>query len=246
MRNALQTLKQDRLNAGISILCRPPTPMLQETTRPLSAAERRLLRRRSEVPKLGSVYWMRDERRAALVTASICAAVILIGIFVRFPVVGAVIAGVFGLMRFKGYRERRRLRRHMLALRQRLAEELESGQAHAITCRPSRIIEREEFEDEGALWIFDGGDGRYLAICGQEYYATPRFPSSHFEVVMGALHRMVVGIRSHGSRVPSTLVVKGDDIAWDSFPDRDITVFTAPPNAELPVILRSLETSTAA
>lgn len=89
------------------------------------------------MPKLGSVYWMRDERRAALVTVSICAAVVLIGVLVRFPVVGPVVACAIALMRFSGYRERRRLRRHMLAHRQRLAEELESGQAHAITCRPS-------------------------------------------------------------------------------------------------------------
>ena len=61
------------------------------------------------------------------------------------------------------------------AYRQRLAEELESGQAHTITCRPSRIIEREEFEDEGALWIFDGGEGRSMAICGQEYYGDASF-----------------------------------------------------------------------
>lgn len=188
---------------------------------------------------------MRDERRAALITASTCVAIILVGVLVRFPVVAAVVAGVFVLMRFSGYRERRKLRRHMLAYRQRLAEELESGQAHTIVCRPSRIIEREEFEDEGAFWVFDGGDGRYLAICGQDYYETPRFPSSLFEVVLGARHRLVVGIRSRGPRVPSTLVVKGDDITWDSFPGRDITVFTAPLNAELPVILRSLETATA-
>jgi hypothetical protein len=220
--------------------------MLQETTRPLSDAERRLLRKRSEVPKLGSVYWMRDERRAALITASICALIILVGVSVRFPVVGAIAAGTFALMRFSGYRERRKLRPHMLEYRRKLAEELESGQVHTITCRPSRIFEREEFEDEGALWIFDGGEGRYLAICGQEYYETPRFPSSHFEVVLGARHHSVIGIRSHGPRVPSTVVVKGDEIAWSSFPDRDITVFTAPPNAELPVILRSLEKATAA
>ena len=217
--------------------------MLEETTRPLSDAERRLLRRRSVVPKLGSVYWMRDERRAAMVTVSICAAILLIAVLVRFPVVGAVIAVTFALMRFSGYRERQRLQRHMLEYRQRLAEELQSGQAHVITCRPSRIIEREEFEDEGAFWIFDGGEGRYLVISGQEYYETPRFPSSHFEVVMSVRHRLVVGIRSHGLRVPSTVVVKGDEISWDSFPDRDIVVFSAPPNAELPVILRSLETN---
>src|SRR5262245_50204716 len=138
--------------------------MLQETIRPLNEAERRLLRRRSAVPKVGSVYWMRDERRAALITVCICAVIGLIGLLVSFPVVGAVVAGAFALMRFSGYQERQKLRRHMLTHRQRLAEELEAGQAHSIICRPSRIIEREEFEDEGSLWIFDGGDGRYLAI----------------------------------------------------------------------------------
>lgn len=219
--------------------------MLQESTRPLSKAERRLLLRRSTVPKLGSVYWMRDERRATWVTVSICAVVIVVGVIVRFPLVGAVAASAFALMRFSGYLERRRLRRHNLTHRQKLVEELESGQAYAITCRPQRIIEREEFEDEGAFWIFDGGDGRYLAICGQDYYETPRFPSSHFEVVLGARHRSIVGIRSHGLRMASTLVVKGDGIAWDSFPDGDITVFTAPKDAELPVLMRSLEKATA-
>ena len=115
----------------------------------------------------------------------------------------------------------------MLAHRQKFAEDLESGQAHVITCRPTRIIEREEFEDEGALWIFDGGEGRYLVISGQEYYKTPRFPSSHFEVVMGARHGLVIGIRSHGLRIPSTLPVTGDDIPWDNLPNSDITVFSA-------------------
>jgi hypothetical protein len=184
---------------------------------------------------------MRDESRAALITTSICIAVILIGALTRLVFVGAIIACVFAFMRFNGYRERRRLRRHMLAFRRKLSEELEAGQVYSVVCRPSRIIEREEFEDEGSLWVFDGGDGNYLAICGQEYYETPRFPSSHFEIVMGARHQSVVGIRSHGLRVPSTLVVNGDDIAWKAFPNKNITFFTAPPNAELPVILRSLE-----
>ena len=183
---------------------------------------------------------MRDERRAALITGSICTAIILVGALFSFPVVGAIVASTVALMRFSGYRKRRKLRQNMLAYRCKLAEELESGQVYAITCRPNRIIEREEFEDEGAFWIFDGGEGRYLAICGQEYYETPRFPSSHFEVVLGVRHRLVIGIRSHGLRISSTVVVKDEEIPWSSFPDKDVTVFTAPRSAELPVILRSL------
>ena len=186
---------------------------------------------------------MRDERRAALVTVSLCAAIVLVGVLVRFPGLGAITAGVLALMGLSGYRERRRLRRLVLAYRQRLAEELESGQAHVITCQPIRIIEREEFEDEGALWIFDGGEGRYLAICGQEYYETRRFPSSRFEIVMGSRHGSIIGIRSRHLRVPSTLVVDGNDIPWESFPDGDVTVFDAPRNADLPAILQGLEAS---
>src|SRR3954463_11681288 len=128
--------------------------MLEETTRPLNEAERRLLRRRSAVPKLGSVYWMRDERRAGLITACICAAIVLAGMLMRFPIIGAVVAGTFALMRFSGYREGRKLRRHILAHPHRLAGGWEAGQPHSILCRPSRIIEREQFEDEGSLWIF--------------------------------------------------------------------------------------------
>lgn len=183
---------------------------------------------------------MRDERGAAVTTAIVCAAVLLIGVLVRHPAAGLVAALGFAWMRFSSYRERRKLRKGMLGFRQRLAEELEAGQAHSIVCCPSRIIEREEFEDEGALWIFDGGNGRYLAICGQEYYATPRFPSAHFEVVLGARHQSVIGIRSHGLRMPSTVVIK-EEVGWDSFPKSDVTVFAAPPNAELPVLLRCLE-----
>jgi hypothetical protein len=188
---------------------------------------------------------MQDERRATLVTVSVCAAIVLIGVLARLGAFAGIAAGAFAMARFGGSSKRRKLRRGLLSHRQKLAEELELGQAHVIICRATRVIERKEFEDEGAFWIFDGGDGRYLAICGQNYYEKPRFPSSNFEVVMGARHRLVIGIRSIGQRVPPTHVVKGNDVTWNSFPATDITVFTAPANAELPVILRGLDNAVA-
>ncbi|WP_395739261.1 hypothetical protein [Prosthecobacter sp.] len=193
------------------------------------------------MPKEGSVDWMRDERRAAFVTLAVCAAVVLIGVITHHPKAGAVVAGTFGLMRLSGYRDRRRRLRDALAHRQRIAEELEAGQVRVIRCQPTRILEREEFEDEGAFWIFDGGDGHYLAICGQDYHETPRFPSADFEVLITPRHRLVLGIRSRAPRMPSTLVVKGEEIEWDSFPEQEITAFSAAPNAEVPVILEALE-----
>lgn len=214
--------------------------MIQEISRPLSDAERRLLRRRLALPEPGRVFWMRDERRLALFTVSVCAAIFMAGVMMSVAILGGIVAGVFALMRLNGYWMRRRLRLHMLAYRQRLAEDFKSGLARVITCRPVRVIEREAFEDEGNLWIFDGGDGCYLAVCGQEYYETPRFPSSHFDVVMGGRHGSVLGIRSHGLRVPATLLVKDGEIPWESFPDREIVVFAAPPNAELAVVLQGL------
>ena len=217
--------------------------MLAEVNRPFSAAERRLLRRRAAIPKVGSVFWMRDERRTLAWTFGICVALFAAGAFFQQLIIASIAAVVFAFARLGGYRDRRRLRQHQLSFRQRLTEELEAGTAYSITCRPKHIIEREEFEDEGALWIFDGGEGRYLALCGQDYYETPRFPSSHFEVVMGARHGTVVGIRSHGPRVPSSAVVSGEDIAWATFPERDVTLFHAPADAELPAILHALRTT---
>jgi hypothetical protein len=214
--------------------------MLEEATRPFTRAEQRLLRSRSAMPEVGSVFWMQDERRVGFWTIGIALCVILLGALLSYTVVGAVIGIGFVLVRFNSYRERRRLRKHMLSHKQKLVEELEAGNAYAIACRPARIIEREEFEDEGAFWIFDGGNGSYLALCGQEYYETPRFPSAHFEIVMGARHKSVIGIRSKGLRIPSTQVVSGKDIAWEMFPAKNITLFHAPANAELPAILSSL------
>jgi hypothetical protein len=188
---------------------------------------------------------MRDERRTLAWTIGICVVILTVGAFLQQLIIAGVVATIFALVRVGGYLEHRRLRQHQLAFRRRLTEELESENAYIVTCLPKRIIEREEFEDEGAFWIFDGGEGRYLALCGQDYYGTARFPSSHFEVVMGSRHRTLVGIRSHGSRVPSSVVVCGKDIPWDMFPERDVTLFDAPPDADLSVILDALRLSNA-
>ncbi|HOA63152.1 MAG: hypothetical protein KA191_17560 [Verrucomicrobia bacterium] len=81
--------------------------MLHETTRPLSEAERRLLRRRSAVPQTGSVFWLENERRVALVTASVGVVIVLARVGAGFPVIDAIVAGTFVLIRFSRYWERR-------------------------------------------------------------------------------------------------------------------------------------------
>jgi hypothetical protein len=133
----------------------------------------------------------------------------------------------------------------MQTFHQRLAEELEAGQARVIMCRPVRIFEREEFEDEGSFWIFDGGEGVYLAMCGQDYERTSRFPSSYFEVVLGVRHGTVITIKSHDSHMPSTIVVSGEQVTWRTFPERDVTVFSAGRGSDLLEILEKLGAASA-
>jgi hypothetical protein len=214
--------------------------MIQDTTRPLTKAERRVLTKRATVPPVGKVDWMRDERITLIVTVAICAAIVVIGTFMHAHWLALIIAGAIALIQLSGYQQRRYIRRHTLVHRQELAEELEAGQARVIACSPTRIIERPEYEDEGTFWFFDGGDGRYLALCGEE---SARFPSSQFEVVIGARHGWIIGIRSRGTRVASTLVVNPEDVAWESFPNKGYTVFSAPPNAELREILSCYATA---
>jgi hypothetical protein len=215
--------------------------VLQELTRPFTEAERRLLRRRSQLPKPGEAYWTQREPRKAVVSVLVCAAIIGLGVAFDFPVVAFIMAGLFAAVRIGGYFERRKVRRHMMTFYRKLADELEAGDARVISCRPVRIFERKEFEDEGAFWIFDGGNGRYLALCGQEHHETPRFPSDHFELILGARHRVFLGVRAKGKRMPSTMVVEGDEISWDTFPEEAVTLFDAPRDGDLPAILRSLD-----
>jgi hypothetical protein len=172
--------------------------MLEEVTRPFTRAEQRLIRRRVLPPKVGTVFWMQDERRLLVRTFTIVAVIMMIGALFHQTLAASILAVLFGFVRFRDYRERRKLCRHHETFRQKMAEDLESGNAYAIICRPKRIFEREEFEDEGAFWIFDGGDGRYMVLCGQSFYETPRFPSAHFEVGCPASIRL-----RNGSKVSS-------------------------------------------
>lgn len=216
--------------------------MLQEITRPLSEEEREILSRRRDdcIPVVGSGYWMVDGWRMAFFTILIMSLMMLLAWLVGFFFVGAGVAGFFALMRFANYRRRRKLRTHMAVYGQRLTEDLQSDQAHVIDCRPVRIIEREQFEDEGALWIFDGGDGRYLIMGGQDYEEETDFPSAHFEVVLGTRHRSLIRINSHGDRMQATTLIKGDDVAWQDFPRENIVIFSAPAGADLSQIFTAL------
>jgi hypothetical protein len=214
--------------------------MIEETQRPYTEAERRLMRKRATTPAPGKVYWMRDERISLARTLGICAAILAAGSYLRTPVTAFMAAVLFTFGCFGGYCHRRRMRAQMRQFSKHLTDELNAGIAQTITCRPARIFEREEIEDEGAVWIFDGGDGRYLALSGQDYYETARFPSTHFEIVMGSRHKTVLGIRCLGVKMPSSTIVSGRGTSWNSIPEADVIPFPARADAELHEVLEAL------
>ena len=220
--------------------------MLTKFSRPFSVAERRLLRWRMSKQKAWSAPWTRRDSESLAWTVGLCAGLIAIGLLVQQLIISSIGAVLLAAAEIDNFLKRRRVRNSWLRSWQQLAEELELSTAFVIACEPVRIIEREEIEDEGALWVFDGGEGLYVALCGQIFEATPRFPAARFNVVMGARHQTMLGIRSRGLRSPSSVVVSYNDSAWATFPKSPVTLFHAPKNADLPTIHVALQTSNAA
>lgn len=59
---------------------------------------------------------------------------------------------------------------------------LEENKVKVIHCQSERMLEFEEFEDEGAEYLFQVETGRIFHLFGQEYYETGKFPNSDFEL----------------------------------------------------------------
>lgn len=64
-------------------------------------------------------------------------------------------------------------------------------------------VEFEEYEDEGACWAFDLGDGRILFIRGQEYYRDGDFPCLEFSIVQAIDESGAVALEWVETRAPA-------------------------------------------
>jgi len=64
-----------------------------------------------------------------------------------------------------------------------LKDALAGGSARVETISCKRFIEVEEFEDEGACYLFEIDDKRLFLLFGQEYYSDAEFPSTDFSLV---------------------------------------------------------------
>lgn len=156
---------------------------LEPRIRPLTEAERRLLRckirefhrRPGELKRsvaiggigVTGVLWLWTLLASDLSWLVVTALWLVIGVFIYFWVVS-------DLRKELGHLP------EMMATFESVLErnEVESFDIEAVGC-----AKLEEVEDEGACWAFDLGDGRVVFLVGQQFYPAARFPSLDFSVV---------------------------------------------------------------
>jgi len=80
-------------------------------------------------------------------------------------------------------RDARRNAAHLRAMARAAESALEADRAEVYDFRARAFAELEEYEDEGACFAFDLGDGRLAFVVGQRFYPEARFPSLDFSLV---------------------------------------------------------------
>ncbi len=162
---------------------RDDRPTLESRRRPLTPAERRLLRckiRRYQI-RPGEV-----DRGVGLIVASGTAVLWLLTLLaadVPWPLV-TVFSIVLGwLLYIWVRRDLRKETEHLPAMVSSMESALRRDEAESFDIVAEAYAEFEEVEDEGACYAFDLGDGRMVFLAGQQFYPSARFPSLDFSVV---------------------------------------------------------------
>lgn len=111
--------------------------------------------------------------------------------------------------------EKRHQREHAPTIR--LA--IQDGMALVKAFEASRVVELEEFEDEGVGYIFDVGEGQLLFLKGQEYRSAEDgkpWPNSKFEIVRTRLGQHWVGLFCAGEALTPIESLKSSDLTEDA------------------------------
>jgi hypothetical protein len=192
----------------------------------MTAHERRLLEEAIASLRRNPVWGKELLLGLTLVVASLLCVVLTFAVALSnpHPVVGGLVCGllciagivlfffggnmVSGWLRWGGTVRKLRAEREPL-----VREALADGRVEVTRVVAQGVIELEEFEDEGQGFVFDIGGGQSLLLKGQNYLpedqAAP-WPSTEFELVRTAKHRLWVGLFNRGQaltpqqRVPLT------------------------------------------
>jgi hypothetical protein len=156
---------------------------LEASRRPLTEAERRLLRLRVGASAERS---RQVSRRAPIVTISIVIVLWLLTLLAS-DAPWWVITGLWalggGAIWLWVWRDVRKDARFETEWTTRLESALRRNTADVFDVRARGFVELEEFEDEGACYAFALDDERVVFVIGQEFCAAARFPSLDFSLV---------------------------------------------------------------
>ena len=154
--------------------------MLETSERALTTDERAHLAAR--------LHNARDESSKALLksggaSAAVCGVLMLLTLWLS-DAPAAVITGFWALMTVMftvwiGMPSRRLMRGQIPIFE----GALETDRVREVRLRSGRVVEFEEFEDEGACYAFAHGDGSSVFIVGQEFYEDDDFPNSDFSMI---------------------------------------------------------------
>jgi hypothetical protein len=155
---------------------------LQPRTRPLLAAEKRLLAARARALRTRQA----GPRRVVLLTAAIVGILWVATLLAADapPWVVTLFWLVFGSgFGFWLWREERGNVAHMRSQAQQLESAIQRDEAEVFDIAARGFVEFEEVEDEGACYAFDLGNGTLAFVVGQQFYPAARFPSLDFSLV---------------------------------------------------------------
>lgn len=156
---------------------------LEPRTRPLTEAERRLLRCKIRECERNPEALERSLTVAGIGVTAVLWLLTLLASDLSWLVVTAVWLAIGVLLHVWVLRDLRRELDHMPAMVAALASALERNEAESYDVEAVAFAEFEEAEDEGACYAFDLGDGRVVFLVGQRFYPSAKFPSLDFSVV---------------------------------------------------------------
>jgi hypothetical protein len=104
----------------------------------------------------------------------------------------------------------------------RFESALRLNTASTVRIQSTEMVEFEEEEDEGARYAFQLADGRIVFLSGQEFYSSRQFPNSDFSLVdiRSEDGTAIVGhIKKRGRRIEPTRTIPAKKAATLKIPD---------------------------
>lgn len=198
---------------------------LASRTRPLTAAERRLLRCKIRQYGRRPGDLERSVRLAGVGIVGVLWLWTLLATDLSWLVVTAVWLVIGVAIYVWVLRDLRKELGHLPGVVSSMESALERDEVESFDVEAVGYAEFEEVADEGACWAFDLGDGRVVFLVGQQFYPSARFPSLDFSVVHpldedGASADM--WIEKRGDAVPPDRVIPMDvkwELLGDCFPE---------------------------